>query len=329
MAAKPTIPQVQALVKASRFAEAARLLIAAADAGEREALAELAQWRIAGNIVRRDLAAARNLLQRAGEAGNPDAALLHTSFLASGVGGASDWPAALTALTAMAPSQPRAAEQLRLLRAMDLGPDGSPAHKVEGRTLSRSPHVVAADGLLTATECAYLVERGQPGLQPSMVVDPNDGRLVPNPIRTSDGAHFGVYDEDLAINALNRRIAAFSDTRIEQGEPMQLLRYRPGQEYRAHVDALPAEANQRVATVLVYLSDDYEGGETVFVRTGLSFRGRVGDALLFRNVTPDGRPDPMALHAGRPVTRGVKLIASRWIRAQAFSYPPPRPLVNR
>jgi prolyl 4-hydroxylase len=80
--------------------------------------------------------------------------------------------------------------------------------------------------------------------------------------------------------------------------------------------------------VLVYLSDDYEGGETRFERTGLAYRGRAGDALLFRNADAGGRPDPMSLHYGRPVARGVKYLASRWIRAKRFTYPAPRPLLD-
>jgi prolyl 4-hydroxylase len=130
------------------------------------------------------------------------------------------------------------------------------------------------------------------------------------------------------VNALNRRIAAFSGTSVAQGEPLQLLCYRPGAEYRAHVDALPSEPNQRILTVLVYLSNDYAGGETHFPRAGLSFRGNPGDALIFSNVTGDGRLDPLAIHAGMPVTSGVKWIASRWIRAQAFQFPPPRPILG-
>jgi prolyl 4-hydroxylase len=139
---------------------------------------------------------------------------------------------------------------------------------------------------------------------------------------------FGVYAEDLVVNALNRRIAALSGTGIDQGEPLQLLRYRPGGEYKPHMDALPAEPNQRILTVLVYLSDDYEGGETAFPNAGLSFRGRTGDALLFRNTGADGRPDPLSLHAGLPVARGIKYLASRWIRANRFTYPPPRPILE-
>ena len=328
MARVETIDQAQALLGERRFAEAAALLVRAAASGDPAAQAELAHWRIAGNIVRRDLAAARALLARAGAAGDRSSALLHAYFLASGTGGAEDWPSALAGLRALAPHEPLAREQLRLLDSMALGANGFPGTEFEPRPLSEAPYAVAGDSFLTRGECDYLAKAGEPTLQPSVVVDPATGRMVPNPVRTSDGTQFGVYAEDLVVNAINRRIAAFSGTRLEQGEPLQLLRYRHGAQYRPHMDALSAEPNQRILTVLVYLSDGYEGGETIFPRTGLSFRGKAGDALLFRNTRADGAADPLALHAGLPVTRGVKYLATRWIRAGRFSYPPPRPLVD-
>ena len=319
--------RVNALLAAGRAADAAKLLMAAADGGEADALAELAHWRIAGDIIRRDLAAARILLERAGAAGRDDAALLHAYFLAGGTGGPDGWAAALAKLKALAPRLPAAKAQLELLNVMDLKEDGCPIKRPTEEPLSSSPYVACFSGLLTPAECRYIRDIGEPALQPSVVVDPTTRRLVPNPIRTSEGTAFGVFAEDLVVNAINRRIAAASTTTIAQGEPLQLLRYRGGQEYRPHMDALPAEQNQRILTMLVYLSDDYEGGETHFPRTGLSYRGKAGDALLFRNVTADGRADPMALHAGLPVTRGTKLIATRWIRRERFTYPPPQPLL--
>ena len=328
MASGGTIPQTEALLRDRRFAEAAGLLIRAAESGETQAAAALAQWRIAGTIVRRDLAEARRLLALAGAKGDSGAALLHAYFLAGGTGGPDRWGEALRALDRLARRDRGAADQLRLLRAMALDPDGFPRTRPEARPLSGSPWVAAAPGFLTAAECAYLRRAAEPAMQPSVVVDPATGAMVPHPVRSSDAAMFGVHAEDLVVNAINRRIAALSGTAPAQGEPLQVLRYRPGGEYKAHMDALPAEPNQRILTVLVYLSDDYEGGETQFPRTGLAFRGRIGDALLFRNARPDGSADPMALHAGLPVTKGVKYLASRWIRAERFTYPPPRPLVD-
>lgn len=327
MAADPTIRQVQALLKGGRVADAARLLASAARAGNVAATVDLAQWSIAGNIIPRDLAAARTLLGHAGAADHEDAALLHASFLASGTGGDPDWGAAVAALRALAPRSKRARTQLKLIELMKLDERGFPAAIVQPKRLSERPQVAVVHDFATRAECDHLSTIGGPYLQPSMVVDPATGCLVPHPIRRSDGAAFGVHTEDLVIGAINRRIASATGTEYEQGEPLQLLRYHPGGEYRAHMDALPSEPNQRTLTAILYLNAAYQGGDTQFLRTGLSFRGKAGDLLIFGNVTADGRADPLALHAGAPVASGIKLIATRWIRKNRFTFPPPRPIL--
>lgn len=319
--------RIAAFLQAGRPAEAWALIRQGVTAGKANALALAAQWRIAGNIVHRDLAAARELLDRGRAAGHLDAALLHAYFLAAGVGGAPDWRAALSGLEAVAADNADAAGQLDLLDRMALDFGGHPVDPPKLKRISESPAVFAARDFMTAEECAYLVDRAMPKLSPSVVVDPQSGRMVAHPVRRSDFASFGVFDEDLVVHALNRRIAALSGTEAGQGEPLQVLRYAPGGEYRDHFDALPGTDNQRVLTALVYLNDDYSGGETVFSHTGLKVKGERGMALLFRNAHPDGRPDMTSQHAGRPVTAGTKLIASRWIRAQRFEYPAPRPLL--
>jgi prolyl 4-hydroxylase len=113
-------------------------------------------------------------------------------------------------------------------------------------------------------------------------------------------------------------LAAASGTAYEQGEALQILRYRPGQQYRAHVDAVPSTENQRATTALVYLNDDFQGGETYFVKVGLKVKGEKGDAIVFRNATADGAADYDAEHAGLPVTSGTKHLASRWIRERRW-----------
>jgi prolyl 4-hydroxylase len=97
-----------------------------------------------------------------------------------------------------------------------------------------------------------------------------------------------------------------------------VLRYREGGEYRPHFDAIDGLANQRILTMIVWLNDGYEGGETIFLHNSLRVKGGIGDALLFRNARADGTRDPRSCHAGLPVTRGEKLIASRWIRAGPY-----------
>jgi len=296
---------------------AARILQQAEQSGDALAARELALWLLAGQIVRRDLAASRAMFERAAELGDPYSAGVTRAFVAGGVGGPADWQRAIVLLRDAASSDGQAADQLRLIEAMVLDQDGGPAAAFAADALSDAPEIRHFPALFSPTECAYLIEVARPILQPSVVVDPRTGQLVPNPVRTSKGAAFPFTDENPAIHALNRRLAAASGTDVRAGEPLQVLSYAPGQQYHEHNDALPGVApdQQRVLTFLVYLDEDYDGGETSFPAIGLDVRGKTGDGLLFRNASGDGAPDPRAIHAGLPVTRGMKHLASRWIRA--------------
>ena len=286
----------------------------AGDAGDPTSLLELAVWRLEGRHVPRDLPLAREYFRKAGQLGNLDAENADLSFLANGIGGAADWRTATARLLELARTNKRAERQIELLEAMALDANGYPTEKPTGKHLSESPDAWAFEAFASEAECRYLIETAAPLLEQSVIVDPATGQLRPHPIRTSDGAAFPWISEDLVISALNRRIAAASGTELGAGEPLQVLRYRPGQEYRPHLDALPTGDNQRVLTMLVYLNDGYPGGETYFTRAQLKFSGRLGAALLFRNADSAGVPDKRAEHAGLPVLSGEKYIASRWIR---------------
>ena len=311
----PQIAHAFSLVDAGRAPDAVRLLERLAIAGDGAACYQLAEWRREGEHVRRDFAMARDLYRLAGQAGIIEGIRRYTAFLAAGAGGPRDWAQSLVILAEVAKIDPLAARQLSLLRGMRLTDKGDPAAVPAGEIISESPRIVRFSGLLSAAECAWLAEAAEPMLEPAPTVDERTGKLIMNPVRTSDTAVFPWVAENPAVHALNRRIAAASATQAEQGEPLQVLRYAPGQEYRPHIDAIPGLANQRILTMLVWLNDDYEGGETRFMKLDLTVTGRTGDAILFDNVDAEGRPNSQMEHAGLPVTRGVKLLASRWIRA--------------
>ena len=201
---------------------------------------------------------------------------------------------------------------------MPLTDDGDPNVLPAGQQLSESPEVWTFPSLFNEAECDFLIDVAKPQLAPSRVVDPQTGQLVANPVRTSDAAGFPLMAESPAIHALCRRLASASGTQVNQGVPLQILRYRPGQEYRPHFDAIEGADNQRILTFLVYLNDDYRGGETRFESTGIEFKGRKGDGLLFRNANTEGQPDLRSQHTGLPVLKGEKFLASRWIRERSL-----------
>lgn len=285
-----------------------------------QALFEAAASKLRGDRVPRDLPAARALFRQAAATGRLDAAIVYCNLLAAGVGGPREWAAALRLLAALAEANPRSRRELELVQDMDLTAEGDPAALPQGEALSTTPSIVSFERLFSAAECEYLAAAAAPMLQPAVVVGAG-GRQMPDPVRVCDSAGFTWPLENPAVHALNRRLAAASGTAPQQGEPLQVLRYRPGGEYKPHFDAIPGFENQRVLTFLVWLNHDYEGGETAFPTPGLKLKGKAGDAILFRNAQPDGRRDPASGHAGLPVTRGEKLIASRWVRERPFEMP--------
>jgi prolyl 4-hydroxylase len=205
---------------------------------------------------------------------------------------------------------------LALIERMELDAGGDPKSLPEGQRLSETPRVTLFPRAFSEAECDFLMLVAEPAYQSSTVFD-DRGAEISDPVRSSDGSTIHWLIEDPAIHALNRRLAALSGSHVDQGEPLQILRYRSGQQYRPHVDWL-GEDNPRMMTALVYLNDDYAGGETAFVKTGLEVKGGKGDVLVFSSATGEGQFEPLSEHAGLPVLGGTKYLASRWIRARRF-----------
>jgi prolyl 4-hydroxylase len=271
--------------------------------------------------VPRDLGLARNHFIRAADLKHPQAQRIAIALLANGATGGRDWRAALDRLENLQSLGDQLAErQLQLIAAMDLDEQGNSRRSAPGERLSERPQVILFRDLFSHRECQYLIDMALPAYRPATVghVAGRMERQVVEQIRTCDVAAFPWIAEDPVIHALNRRIGAAAVIPVECGEPLQILRYRPGQEFKPHRDCTEMSDNQRILTMLVYLNDAYTGGETEFLDSGLKVRGKTGDGLLFRNADERGVPDPHSLHAGLPVQSGEKVVASRWIRQTRF-----------
>jgi hypothetical protein len=115
---------------------------------------------------------------------------------------------------------------------------------------------------------------------------------------------------------------------MSRAENLSLLRYEPGEEYRPHVDYLrsgtfgnvddPSQPGQRVHTVFTFLDQVESGGQTDFPRIGLRIKPARGRIVHFLNCRADGSPDPLTVHAGRPVLAGTKYLATIWTRERDY-----------
>jgi prolyl 4-hydroxylase len=189
------------------------------------------------------------------------------------------------------------------------------------------PVVALLGDVLTPAECDLLIAIGRARVQRSAVVDPDSGSEITIEERRSEGV-FVDASTDALVETVDRRIAELVGQPVENGEDLHILRYGVGGEYRPHYDYFPedqagsrhhmARGGQRVATVILYLNDVEQGGDTTFPEAGLAVHPRRGCALYFEYVNELGQSDPKTLHAGTPVERGEKWIATKWIRRSRF-----------
>jgi prolyl 4-hydroxylase len=187
------------------------------------------------------------------------------------------------------------------------------------------PRLLLLGGFLSDDECDALVALAQPRLARSETVDHQSGGSEVNAARTSDGMFFERGETPL-IQRIEQRIAALLHWPVARGEGLQVLRYRPGAQYRPHFDyfepAQPGTAEvlkcggQRVGTLLMYLQAPQCGGATVFPDVGLELMPVKGHALFFSYDRP--HESTGTLHGGAPVLAGEKWVATKWLREGVF-----------
>ena len=221
------------------------------------------------------------------------------------------------------PPAPGAMPQPALGEAANAVPAGDRA--VQILTALNDPRVVVFGGLLEAAECDELVALARERLSRSETVELDTGGSEINPARTSEGMFFARGENPL-IARIEARISALLQWPVENGEGLQILRYRPGAEYKPHYDyfdpaqpgsaSILARGGQRLASLVMYLNTPVRGGATTFPDVGLEVMPARGNAVFFSYARP--HPDTRTLHGGAPVLEGEKWVATKWLREGRF-----------
>jgi len=197
--------------------------------------------------------------------------------------------------------------------------------EVQVLTHMRSPRVIVFGGLLSDDECDEIVDLAGRRLARSETVKLDTGASEVNEARTSEGMFFG-RGENPVCARVEARIAALLNWPLENGEGLQVLRYRPGAEYKPHYDyfdpsqpgtpSILKRGGQRVASLVMYLNTPARGGATTFPDVNLEVGPLKGNAVFFSY----DRPHPMTrtLHGGAPVLEGEKWVATKWLREGRF-----------
>ncbi len=280
------------------------------------------------------------LIEQAALAGDAQGTYLAATIASSSFWRARNWDEAFDHL--MRAAQKDHGPSQSSLRILAGGPSGN---KIEGedwadmrgeidldawlappeiRMIREAPRIHVIEKFAPPAACDWLIAQAQGRLSRATIYDKATGGTTEDGRRTNSQCDLDIETCGVLTFVLRGRISAITRRQDQAMEIAKVLHYAPGDTFAEHFDYLdPAEPayaaeiavhGQRTDTFLLYLNDDFSGGETSFPRIGLSHTGAKGDALLFRNVDAAGAPDRDTMHAGLPPTSGEKWLFSQWIR---------------
>jgi predicted 2-oxoglutarate/Fe(II)-dependent dioxygenase YbiX len=94
------------------------------------------------------------------------------------------------------------------------------------------------------------------------------------------------------------------EAEIKDVEHYGLLKYSAGEEYKFHYDG--GTESKRSISVLIYLNDDYVGGEIDFPHLNVKIKPKAGTLMLFPSNYAYG-------HIAHPVESGTKYVIVTWL----------------
>jgi len=165
--------------------------------------------------------------------------------------------------------------------------------------------VWTVDDALSAADCdAYIAKMRAGAAEVAPIVghsgDPEIDLVTRNNTRV-------MWDDESEANALLARVSAsvpeqLSEKKLVGANPrLRLYRYEPGQRHGAHWDTVVELEGgvQSLLTLVFYLNDDFEGGQTDFPELGQVIAPKRGSALLFQH---------RILHEATSVRSGEKFV---------------------
>jgi predicted 2-oxoglutarate/Fe(II)-dependent dioxygenase YbiX len=182
--------------------------------------------------------------------------------------------------------------------------------------------VTVIPDLLSRSECAELIELCEEACFRRSRVAQRAGEIHKDVVQASVRSSSSVVLEDRTNPLLARlysECAAREGVRPRDIEHIQCVRYKKGQRFKAHFDGgvnLP-----RLTTYLLYLNDDFTGGETYFPLLDLAVTPVAGSALRFPSCDAEGRMLWPSEHGGLPVGKGVKYALNIWVRCPGVPVP--------
>jgi prolyl 4-hydroxylase len=176
---------------------------------------------------------------------------------------------------------------------------------------------------ITKEEANYILEKTKNNFKDSETVSGFDTK-----VRKSQTCW--IEKTDPVVKNIITRVCEMENRPFENAEQLQVVKYEPNGFYNPHHDSCPdnneesknflKSGGHRAVTMLIYLSEGFEGGATRFTNLDVEHKPPKCSGILFYPLDKDEiQCHPHAEHGGLPVTSGEKYIANVWIRQDKFT----------
>jgi len=179
------------------------------------------------------------------------------------------------------------------------------------------------DDFLSKDICNDLINVVSDKFRPSSVSNSDDVEMVTS-YRTSKTADLHPLDAPFAA-ALDAKFCDVLKLDNMLGETIQCQQYEIGQYYKVHCDfydlftkehkVYTEWMGQRTWTILCYLNDVKEGGETHFPKLKLKIKPKAGRIVIWNNLYRNGFTNYRTKHEALPPTSGKKYVLTKWFRS--------------
>jgi hypothetical protein len=161
------------------------------------------------------------------------------------------------------------------------------------------------DHFFSAEECDRIIDFSEKknGFERSMVYYAVAGKADYSVNRTSSGVDLDDYP---GIEDLIGRVCGVLGADRADIDFQGCIRYKPGQRFRLHYDAY--EGGRRRRSMVLYLNDDFTGGETYFPEIDHKVTPQKGTCIIFPDINDQQLIITESLHASIPVVHGIKYI---------------------
>jgi len=179
---------------------------------------------------------------------------------------------------------------------------------------------------LTEEECKQLIEISIKEIQ--SCVDNNGSFMKMHPIEIKN------YDSEI-FKKIKKFISNKTNLPIENQENIIAIRYDQGGTYAEHYDSFlkpvdnsiftkqfyeqsMSSGGQRKYTVIIYLNDDFSGGDTYFLKLNKKIKPEKGKFVYWNNLDENGDTNLNMMHAGTAVLSNYKWILVCYIRENKY-----------